>query len=361
MGMDIPTPVLGGLPSPFDYRDEYAAAAALAAAEAAPEGPISIDLSKVPVLMQSKRPACVAHAAATLMMLYWYHRTGTIVRFSPRFIDAWMKTQDGLPLTGTGAYPRLSMRCLAKVGCATEDVLPNDVTLSDAAYRSAQILTPEVMANAAQYRIPGYVSVATDLQSTRRFMRAFGPLSMLMQIGEEWYTGTDGKTSYDPKKILPLRTPAVVISGHEVVRSKSEDPDLDTLRNEWSIAWGNGGDGTFHPSEWTPFIAEQWAIAEIPADATQLISALPAPSAFHYRWDSNLYLGMPRSEGVKAAQIALMILGFLAPVPADELGFYGAKTAEAVLKYQRARRIAQPSAHNIGPQTRAKLSADFAI
>lgn len=357
--MEFPTENFGAVPSPFDYRDEYASAAAIAAATAAP---VSIDLTKLPVLMQGQRPACVAHAAATLMMAYHYLKTGEIVRFSPRFIDAYMKTFDGLGPDGSGAYPRFSFKTLAKVGCATEAMLPNDVSLSDEAYRDPSILTDAVMLEAARYKIPGYVSIKLDGDSARHGMSAFGPLSILLQIGREWYTAPDGTTSYDPAKIMPLRPPAAIISGHEIVRHVSADPDLDTIRNSWSASWGFEGDGTLHPSQWAPFLVEQWAIAEIPADISALLASLPAPADFHYQWTRTLVAGntVP-DDDVRYAQIALMILGFLGPVPADELGFFGPKTEAAVLKYQQSKRIATPAPFSIGPLTRGFLNKDFAV
>jgi hypothetical protein len=349
----------GGLTSPFDYRDAYAARAAIPAVVS--EAPVSVDLHNIPVLMQGQRPACVAHAAAKLLMWYWYCRTGKLIRFSPRFIDAYMKTFDGLNLENDGAYPRYSMKVLAKVGCATEDTLPNDIFLSDTEYRDPSILTPAVMAEAARYKIPGYVSIKTDINSSRRGMREFGPLSMLLEIGEEFFTGPDGVSSWDPNKIMPLRTPHPSIGRHQVTRHSSFNPDLDKLANSWSANWGYEGDGSFHPSEWYPYINEQWAIASIPEDVTAFIATLPAPSEFHYNFTRDLHYGAPRDEEVKYAQIAFMILGFLDALPADQLGFYGNKTAAAVVKYQQARKIIAPSAHDIGPRTRAALNADFAV
>lgn len=353
----------GAEQSPFDYRDKYVAAAVTAAAEAKGEAPIVIDLSVFKVLMQGLRPACVSHAWALRMRIWWYHKTGKIVLFSPRFLDALAKKYDGLGLVGTGTYPRLVCKLSAQFGCATEDVLPNDITLSDTEYRNPAILTDAVMANAAQYKIPGYVWSDTDVDSMRKSMRLFGPLSVLFRIGKEWWTGTDGVSSYDPAKIMPLRPPAVIVSGHQVVVHASTDDDLNTLRNSWDAGWGFGGDGKYHPEDYAPFTIEAWNIAELPANIADLLKNLPSPSDFHFKWSTDLHFGMPQNDDVKFAQIALMILGFLDPasVPANELGYFGNKTAAAVLKYQQSKRIARPSAHDIGPMTRGFLNADFAV
>ena len=63
---------------------------------------------------------------------------------------------------------------------------------------------------------------------------------------------------------------------------------------------------------------------------------------------------------MKFAQIAFMILGLLAPIPAEELGIFGPKTAAANAKYQQAHRISLAPNH-IGPQTRTALNSQFSI
>lgn len=64
------------------------------------------------------------------------------------------------------------------------------------------------------------------------------------------------------------------------------------------------------------------------------------------------------TDDVRYLQIALMILGFLAPLAANEFGIYGAKTATAVGQYQKAHKIS-PVPGSVGPQTRTALNAEF--
>jgi hypothetical protein len=58
------------------------------------------------------------------------------------------------------------------------------------------------------------------------------------------------------------------------------------------------------------------------------------------------------NEEVKFLQIALMILGFLAPIQPGGLGYFGAKTAHAVGEYQKTHGI-DPVPDSCGPLTRA--------
>lgn len=345
---------LGAVASSHDYRDEYVASAI------APGVPITLPdtfHTPLPIFMQAKEPACVAHSVVELMMLYWFKKTGKWVVLSPRFLDILAKRFDGQPIDG-GTIPRLVLKLATQYGCATEDVLPNDTSLPIEEYRSDAALTPAVMANALQYRIPGYVRVGMDTQSTREAIYLYGAVTSLFEIGAEFYTAPNGQTSWADKDIDPLRIPAQIVSGHQLT-DNGFVPVLNNAHNHWSQAWANNGEAKYDPVAWAPYILERWAVAEIPKDIIDYLKDLPAPADFHHQWNVNLTIGM-RGDEVKYLQIALLILGFLTPFPADELGFYGPKTATAVGKYQQAHRI-NPAPNNVGPQTRADLNAEFAV
>lgn len=344
----------GALPSTPDYRDAYAAAAALPAITPEALAPFLYDISQLPVLDQNKVPACVSNAAVILLQAYHFGKTGKVIPFSPRFLDIrsnqpWLGINDG-------RYPRDVMRVMAKEGCATTALLPNDtVSISVSQYRNPAVITQAMRDEAGQYKIPGYVKISTDREKMRQAVRTFGPLSILLRIGEEWWT-----PSYKPADINPLRTPKVIVSGHEVVMRGNRTDALNRLRNSWGNLWNDGGEADYDPSAWAPFIDEAWAIAEIPADVQQLLKALPAPADFHYQWTRNLSRGQ-YNDDIKFAQIAFMILGIMDPVPAEELGWYGGKTAVAVGKYQRLKGIKPLAPDSIGPLTRGFLNQEFAV
>lgn len=343
----------GALFSPHDYRDGLAAAAAvaeLATMQLPPAYQTQLDAP----LMQNQIPACVAHDAVDNLKVYWYRKTGKWINFSPRFLDIMAKRFDGIDRATGGTYPRLVFKIMAQYGCATDDVLPNDTTLPVLAYRDDSLVTAAVLANAAQYKTPGYISVPLDKQSTRAAIFLYGIISALLSIGSEFWL-----PSWADKDIDPLRTPATIVSGHQLGPKGWVSDTLNTLRNEWSAAWGNNGEANYDPVAWAPFVAEQWAIAEIPADVADFLKTLPAPAAFHHSWDANMAIG-DFSDDVRFLQIALMITGFLAPLTADEFGHYGPKTAAAVGKYQIAHRIG-PVPNSAGPQTRAALNTEFTL
>jgi hypothetical protein len=344
----------GALISPHDYRDAYAASAVAASLGAQIQLPTSYKTPLASPMMQALVPACVSHSVVDTLKLYWFRRTGKMIDFSPRFLDILAKRFDLQDRATGGTYPRLVFKLAVLYGCATTATLPNDTSLTVLEYRCDCKLTPEVFAEAAKYKIPGYFSVPLDFQTTRQAIYLYGGISTLFQIGDELWI-----PSWADKDIDPLRIPKRIVSGHQMTPFGWEDGIYNNLQNEWSDRWADYGRAKYDSKAWSPYIIEQWAVAEIPPNIQAFLKALPSPTAFHYKWQKDLALG-DNNEDVKFAQIAYMILGFLAPVPADELGIFGPKTAAANAKYQQAHRIS-PSPNHIGPQTRAALNAQFAI
>jgi len=344
----------GALISPHDYRDGYAASA-IAVTLAPPLNlPATYKTQLAAPMMQALEPACVSHSVADNLKLYWFRKTGKWIDFSPRFLDILAKRFDGQDRATGGTYPRLVFKLAVQYGCATTATLPNDTSLPVLEYRDDNKLTETVFAEAAQYKIPGYVSVALDFQGTRQAIYLYGAISTLFQVGNELWV-----PSWADKDTDPLRTPKQIVSGHQMSPFGWEDSTYNDLQNEWSDKWANKGQTRYDPKAWSPFVIEQWAVAEIPPDIQDFLKALPAPSAFHYTWQKDLAFG-DQNEDIKFVQIAYMILGLLEPIPAEELGIFGPKTATANAKYQQAHRIA-PAPNHIGPQTRAALNGQFSI
>src|SRR3990167_5922419 len=177
------TPTTGGIPSAPDYRDGIASASLESAALPdvnLPNVYDDWDVDKLAVMDQNKVPACVSFAWAIMMKLFWYSQTGEVVNFSPRFLDI-LSDEDWIPIDG-GRVPRTVSKIAAKYGCCTTAMLPNDTDrLSIDAYRDKSVITEAMMAEAARYKIPGYVRVRDDsVEDMRRAMLTYGAISALM-------------------------------------------------------------------------------------------------------------------------------------------------------------------------------------
>jgi hypothetical protein len=338
----------GAYGSGDDYRDHYALAASpLAAGVSVPDFVMPSYMGGI--LYQRLEPACVSHDIAKLMKLYWYQRTGIWIDFSPRFLDI-LSDEDWIPLEG-GRVPRTVLKIATNIGCCTTKMLPNDTTLPIGRYRDKAVITPAMRAEAAKYKIPGFIYVPKP--HVRNAVSLFGAVSTLFQIGDEfWIPG------WDKRYTDPMRTPKVVISGHQMATNGFKG-NLNNVENHWSEAWGDNGKSRYDQDAWSPFILENWAIAQIPPNVKEFLASLPSPSSFHYAFTSNLVQGM-QNEQVKFLQVALMILDFMQPVPPDELGIFGPKTAAAVGAFQASRNI-NPVPSSCGPLTRGELNRIFAI
>lgn len=361
--MSVPSPAipseinLGAINSEPDYRDAIASATVTeASATVVLPATFNTDLTQLgPVMMQGQQPSCVSHAWAMLMKLYWFRQTGEVVDFSPRFLDI-LSAEAGIPLDG-GRRPRTVAKIALQYGCCTNASLPNNVNLPIAEYRDVTQITQAAYAEAARYRIPGYVQINADPASIRQGILLYGAVSGLFSIGDEFWL-----PSWADSDIDPLRTPQVIVSGHELVLKGWADSTMNILRNHWSSAWANLGEAKYDQGKWAPYISEAWAIAQIPQDTQDFLNTLPPQSEFHYEWNANLALGQVGMD-IKFAQIALMILGNLpaSSVPPAELGYFGPKTAVAVAKFQAAHGISPVAGNSIGPKTRAALNALFPL
>ena len=177
-------------------------------------------------------------------------------------------------------------------------------------------------------------------------------------IGDEFWT-----PSWLDKDIDPLRTPQTAVSGH-MTGDFGWNGAMNHLRNEWSALWANKGNADYDIAKWLPFIKEAWVIAEVPQDLKSFLTDLPSPSNFHYQWTTDLNKGTGPSDDVKFLQIAFFIMGYMTPPPIDQLGYYGEKTAAAVLAYQLALGIpgaADLGGSIVGPHTRQALNTKFAL
>lgn len=360
--MSFPNP--GGHASKKDYRSEIVFAAMADSSAQSPSLPIELftDFQKLGgAMMQSQTPSCVSHAMAQLTKLWWYAKTGNIVDFSPRFLHVLSAYSGAGP--NDGRDPVTVAKVSQGIGCATSATCPNDVTLSNYDYCNPNSVTQVARDEAAQYRIPGFVQIPVNQNAVRQAIQRYGAVSILFRIGSELWTAKDGTQTWDQAAIDPMRPPAIVIGGHELVGS-GFNGSLDHVVNSWSKLWAQDGESDYLWNEWQPYIVEVLAIADVPMAALQTVRSLPPPDEFKHVFAQNVAFGQINDE-VRALQIALTIDGENA-YP-EITGYYGSATEKAVLAFQTKYAVAPQSTlntlagRNVGPATRAKLNQIFGI
>lgn len=348
----------GAYVSPFDYRDKIAASAVLGIGAPTPIAglPLLFKTDLGTMLDQAGTPSCVSHNCTYLIRRYFFKKTGVWLNLSPRFLDIMAKRFDGLDRATAGTFPRLVLKIAATYGIPTTDVLPNDTSLPILQYRDDSLITPAVLANAAQHKIPGFISIPNDPVSLRNAIYLYEALTSVFIIGPELWTPSEL-----PQDIDPLHAPNGndVMEGHELASIGWDNPTLNLGQNQWGTAWDLQGLFHYDPVAWKPFMFEHWAIAAVPADVTAFLKQLPSPTNFAYNWQRNLSRG-DFNVDVGMVQAAYMILGYLQPIAAAEFGNFGAKTAAANFAFQTANGI-PPVANSVGPLTRGALNKKFAL
>lgn len=353
----------GAVPSKPDYRADLVAAA-VAAQSVAPTLPISLqtNFQKFGILNQAQEPACVSHAMANLMKLWYFLKTGQIVDFSPRFLH----NISGLPQYNGGSTfgpedgrdPMTVAKMAFTYGCATEATCPNDTTLPTNVYFSSTVLTPAMMTEAAQYKIPGYVPVQPTQLAIRQAIQKYGAVSLLMQISNSFWTDVNGNTTYAQAAIDPVRAPqsaSQVIGGHELTGS-GWNASIDHLVNSWSNDWAQQGESDYIFNEWQNYIIEGVAITEVDTATLDLIQGLPPAGEFKHNFVQTLTKGQTSPE-VRALQIALTIAG--CNTYPEITGYFGPITAASVLAFQNKYNIPNSGTNGtvVGPLTRTKLNS----
>lgn len=353
----------GAIPSPFDYRrltDEHILGSAIPLPTT-----FYTDLRRFGIWDQNQIPACVSHAIAKLMQLWWFSKTGEFVEFSPRFLD--ILSWESFENLNDGRVPSTVMKIAKNVGCCTTKLLPNDTTLPISIYRDKTVITPEMTAEAQKYKIPGFIQFTNLTRDTiRRGIQTYGAVALLFEIGSEFWTDKNGNVTYDKLKLDPLRPPKQIISGHEIVGNGWDNVILDRIFNSWGKQWNDNGEGTYNFSEWKPDIVEALAIAEVPQPIKDQLVQLPKQSDFNHYFGINLEIGSIVIPEVKNLQIALMIDGELPILLENEFGIYGAKTRAAVLSFQLKHGIPLSyqeryvyAGQYFGPKTRVVMNKIF--
>ena len=346
MSKDLTFTNLGALPSEPDYRDRKDAALA-----APRPSSFKADLGPVEVFDQEKIGICTSSIVTYVEWLYW-KKTGVYTKLSRRFVYS-----VGKNLIDQAMFEGSSLRTMLKVvydyGVPPETVFPSAVNgMSHAVYTDINAIPAAAWKEALKYRIGSYISVPVDKESFLNGLYKYGLLYTRVELGKEWWTAPDGTVTWDPSRIMPLRKPAEIVSGHAITHHSHTPLGHNELRNSWGVEWGALGDG-WHNFDNYP-VTEAWAVT-----LDRYVNDLPPADQFGYFFTQNLTRGS-RGEEVRNLQIALMILGDLEFVQPGDRGYYGAKTQDAVRKFLQRMKIS-PHYYGLywGPKARAAMNNLF--
>lgn len=352
-----------------DYRTHIVSNAIVPIQQTIPTLPSALqtDFQELGISNQMREPSCVSHSIVYLLKLYFFLKTGKIIDFSPRFLDiiSGLKKYNGYADFGLndGRDPLTVLKLAQKYGCATQATLPNDTTLSINQYRDPSTITESVIAEASQYKIPGYVSIPLNREAIRQAIVTYGAVSILFRVGQELWTDRNGNITYSQALIDPLRTPKTIIAGHQMTGS-GYNALFEHLVNSWGISWAEQGEADYNWDDWEPYILEAWVIADVPGEILKTVQGLPQPGEFVHNFTTKLNYGMSGDE-VKSLQIALNLDGeFTYP---EITGYYGLVTAMAVSAFQYKYKLAPSATLNsirginsvVGPATLKQLNILF--
>lgn len=319
----------GGLTSPHDGRQWT-----LASVGASTTYPASVflDTDWMVASNQGKIGACVGCSGEEVIRLIIYltqmgkqSNPGTPDELSWRFVYAMAKCLEGTvqpdgtdyriyPRTATandGTYPSLVAEILRKYGIPLAVNCPNDPTLDPDAFcfgRDLANIPAAAIADAVTRKGGAHV---TDDVSQEGIQKALtyakannGAVMILRRIGDTYWKDANGNSTYDPAKLLPIRVPTVIVSGHEEFLTGYDfEPGTGRMRiywlNHWSTGWADRGRGWEYADVWMTLINELRVV----------VPALPQPvPTFKYHFTKQMNPG-DKGPDVVALQHVLQLEG----------------------------------------------------
>lgn len=353
----------GGIKSPVDERDWTLASVGATL----PQYPSScfLDTDWMQASNQGKIGCCVGCTGEEMVrQMILIGNPGTPDELSFRFVYALAKCQDGF--AGEGTYPSLVANIIRKYGVPLAKFCPNDVSLSheDFVYQRNMANIPKEAFEDALKRKSGAdfaVPVTEDgiKQALNYAKDNKGGVMILRHIGDTYWKGADGVTTWDKEKLLPMRVPATFTGGHEESLTGYDYDEEGRMRiywlNHWSPQWADNGRGWEYADIWLPQTVEMRVV----------VAAVPVVDTFKYHWSKTLKRG-DKGADVVALQHVLKLEGCFPDMPFT--GNYGDITFNGVVNLQKkyTSEILTPAGltHGtgiVGPRTLAWLVSHYGI
>lgn len=324
-------PGTGAHESPKDPRDWT-----LASVGAPTTYPTSrfLDTDWMTASMQGQIGCCVGCSGEEIVRRIVYLLTGTPPEeLSWRFVYALAKCLDGVQEQGT--YPSLVAKIIRTYGVPLAKYCPNNINLDHETFvygRNIQAIPKEAFTDALKRKAGADMTVPCTIDGIKQAINYAadnkGGVMILRQIGNTYWTDSNGNSTWDKNKILPLRVPAIFTSGHEEFLTGYDiEPVTNRMRiywlNHWSPQWADNGRGWEYADVWIPYVVEiRVSVAEIPVVDT-----------FKYYFSKSLRRG-DQGPDVVALQHILKIEQVF-PVNQAFTGYFGDITFAGVVALQQ--------------------------
>lgn len=326
----------GAHQSPLDARDWT-----LASVGAPTTYPISrfLDTNWMIASMQGQIGCCVGSTGEEIVRQIIYLMTGlqcnpgTPNELSFRFVYAIAKCQDGIPDQGT--YPSLVAKIISTYGVPLAKYCPNDITLNHESFvynRNIANIPQQAFTNALTRKAGSYLTCPLTQDGIKQAINYAndnkGGVMILREVGNTYWTDTNGNSTWDKTKLLPIRVPAQITSGHEEFLT-GYDFETRTNRmrvywlNHWSPQWCDNGRAWEYADIWLPLVKELRVV----------VASLSKPSAtFSYHFMHSM-VKYTQGADVVALQRVLQLEGCF-PTTQQFTGFFGDVTFAGVVKFQ---------------------------
>lgn len=326
----------GAHPSPVDPRDWTLAS--VGAPTVYPDHRF-LDTNWMIASMQGQIGCCVGCTGEEIVRQIVYLLAGTQSNpstpdeLSWRFVYALAKCLDGVQDQGT--YPSLVAKIIRTYGVPLAKFCPNDVSLDHETFvyhRNINNIPKEAFDDAKTRKAGADMTVPVTLEGIKQAINYAadnkGGVMILRRVGNTYYTAADGTVTWDKNKILPIRQPAQIESGHEeLLTGYDMEPGTGRMRiywlNHWSPNWADNGRGWEYADVWLPYIVEMRVS----------VAAVPVVDTFKYHFSKSLKRG-DQGPDVVALQHVLQLESCF-PAGQKFTGYFGDITFAGVVALQQ--------------------------
>ncbi len=255
----------------------------------------------LPITMQGKEPGCGGFAAQYRMVHELFRATGQYVPLGPRSAYAADKSIDGFGKDVPGTTIQAIAKSLTTMGIALDTLFQNDITLDPSVYGDYSLMTKEAIADAytrATEENYFFTGKSPSLDTLKQLIEQYDGVILEVEVGPEWYTAPDGRTSWAAADILPngkLRPPSTNVSGHFIYCPAHDENIL--FPNEWSRAWGNNGWGALG-DDYVPYIVNGLAFKKIPVSVQQTLKGQAQISPVHISLAQQILIDIEQALGL---------------------------------------------------------------